>query len=296
MPDRATLIAFVSFVILGGVNFVAVRFSNRELEPMFGAGLRFASASILLTVVFLLRRQTVPRGRALIGVLLYGVLSFGGAYAFAYYALTFLPAGIGSVIFASMPLFVVILAHFHGLEQFRVRALVGAIVTLGGIAILSNPFAASSVPLLPLLAMLMSSVIAAEGTVVAKMFPPVKPIVANAIAMAAGGGLLLSLSTILSERWQLPAVAATQWAVGYLIIASAVMFALFIFVIQRWSAGSASYMAALLPLTAVIAASIMLGEPITLTIVAGGLVVLTGVYIGALAPARRVIEPAPIAG
>jgi drug/metabolite transporter (DMT)-like permease len=295
MPDRATLIAFVSFVILGGVNFVAVRFSNRELEPMFGAGLRFAVAAILLTVVFLLRRQTVPRGRALGGVLLYGVLSFGGAYAFAYYALSYLPAGIGSVIFASMPLFVVILAHFHGLEQFRVRALVGAIVTLGGIAVLSNPFAASSVPLLPLLAMLMSSVIAAEGTVVAKMFPPVKPIVANAIAMAAGGGLLLGLSTILSERWQLPAIPATRWAVGYLIIASAVMFALFIFVIQRWSAGSASYMAALLPLTAVVAASIMLGEPITLTMVIGGLVVLTGVYIGALAPTPAV-EPAPVAG
>ncbi|HEX2420725.1 MAG TPA: DMT family transporter, partial [Acidimicrobiia bacterium] len=271
MPDRATLIAFVSFVILGGVNFVAVRFSNRELDPMFGAGLRFAVAAVLLTVVFLLRRQTVPRGRALVGVLLYGVLSFGGAYAFAYYALSFLPAGIGSVIFASMPLFVVILAHFHGLEQFRVRALVGAIVTLAGIAILSNPFAASSVPLLPLLAMLMSSVIAAEGTVVAKMFPPVKPIVANAVAMAAGGGLLLGLSAILSERWQLPAITATRWAVGYLIIASAVMFALFIFVIQRWSAGSASYMAALLPLTAVLAASIMLGEPVTLTMVLGGL-------------------------
>jgi drug/metabolite transporter (DMT)-like permease len=80
-----------------------------------------------------------------------------------------------------------------------------------------------------------------------------------------------------------------------LIIASAVMFALFIFVIQRWSAGSASYMAALLPLTAVLAASIMLGEPVTLTMVLGGLVVLTGVYIGALAPTPA-IEPAPVVG
>lgn len=295
MPDRATLIAFVSFVLLGGVNFVAVRFSNRELDPMFGAGLRFAIAAVLLTAVFLLRRQEVPRGRALTGVLLYGLLSFGGAYAFAYYALSYLPAGIGSVIFASMPLFVVILAHFHGLEQFRMRALIGAIVTLGGIAILSNPFAEANVPLLPLVAMLMSAVIAAEGTVVAKMFPPVKPVVANAIGMAAGGSLLLILSLALGENWKLPAITATQLAVGYLILASAVMFALFIFVIHRWSAGSASYMAAVLPLTAVIAAAIMLGEPITLTVILGGLVVLAGVYIGALAP-NRAVEPAPVVG
>ena len=295
MPDRATLVAFVSFVILGGVNFVAVRFSNRELDPMFGAGFRFALAALLLTAVFTLRKQELPRGRALFGVLLYGLLSFGGAYAFAYYALSYLPAGIGSVIFASMPLFVVILAHFHGLEQFRMRALIGAVVTLGGIAILSNPFAEASVPLLPLLAMLASAVIAAEGTVVVKMFPPVKPLVANAVGMAAGAALLLILSLALGENWQLPAIPATQLAVTYLVIASAVMFALFIFVIQRWTAGSAAYMAAVLPLTAVIAAAILLGEPITLTMVLGGLVVLAGVYIGALAPSRA-IEPAPVVG
>ncbi|HKZ19856.1 MAG TPA: DMT family transporter [Acidimicrobiia bacterium] len=294
MPDRATLIAFVSFVILGGVNFVAVRFSNRELEPMFGAGLRFTAAALILTAVFALRRQVVPRGRALVGVLLYGVLSFFIAYAFAYYALTALPAGIGSVIFASMPLFVVFLAHFHGLERFRLRALVGAVVTLVGIAILSDPFG-SSVPLLPLLAMVASAVAAAEGTVVAKMFPPVKPAVANALAMASGGALLLLLSAVLREVWVWPELPETQLAVGYLVLASAVMFALFLFVIHRWSAGSASYMAAVLPLTAVIAAAIMLGEPITLTMVLGGLVVLAGVYIGALAPARA-IEPAPVIG
>lgn len=296
MPDRATLVAFVSFVILGGVNFVAVRFSNRELDPMFGAGFRFAVAALLLTAVFTMRRQELPRGRALTGVLLYGLLSFGGAYAFAYYALSYLPAGIGSVIFASMPLFVVILAHFHGLEQFRMRALIGAVVTLGGIAILSNPFAEASVPLLPLLAMLASAVIAAEGTVVVKMFPPVKPLVANAVGMAAGAALLLILSLALGETWQLPAIPATQLAVGYLVVASAVMFALFIFVIQRWTAGSAAYMAAVLPLTAVIAAAIMLGEPITLTMILGGLVVLAGVYIGALAPTRVVEPAAPVIG
>jgi drug/metabolite transporter (DMT)-like permease len=286
----------VSFVLLGGVNFVAVRFSNRELDPMFGAGLRFTAAALILTAAFTLRRQLVPRGRALVGVLLYGVLSFFVAYAFAYYALNTLPAGIGSVIFSSMPLFVVILAHLHGLERFRMRALVGAMVTLLGISILSDPFGTASVPLLPLLAMVASAVAAAEGTVVAKRFPPVKPLVANAIAMAAGGLLLLGLSAALGETWALPVLAETWLAVGYLALAgSALMFAIFIFVIHRWTAVAASYMAALLPVTAVIAAAIMLGEPITLTMVLGGLVVLAGVYVGALAPTRA-IEPAPVVG
>ena len=286
MPDRATLVAFVSFVVLGGVNFVAVRFSNRELAPFFGAGMRFSAAALLLTVAFVLRRQSLPRGRRLVGVLLYGFLSFTLAYAFAYSALTRLPAGIGSVIFASMPLFVVFLAHWHGLEPFRIRALVGALVTLVGIAILGDPFG-ESVPLVPLLLMLASAVVAAEGTVVNKLFPPVPPLVANAVAMALGGGLLLGLSFAFGETWSLPTRPETWWAVAYLVVASAVMFALFVFVIQRWTASSASYMAALLPVTAVLAAAPLLGEPLTLSLLIGGLIVLLGVYVGALALERR---------
>ena len=51
----------------------------------------------------------------------------------------------------------------------------------------------------------------------------------------------------------------TWLAVAYLRGGSAVMFALFVFVIQRWTASSASYMAALLPVTAVLAAASLLG-------------------------------------
>lgn len=291
MPDRATLVAFISFVVIGGVNFVAVRFSNRELEPMFGAGVRFTTASLLLTAAFVLRRQMLPRGRSLAGVLLYGFLSFTVAYAFAYTALTRLPAGIGSLIFASMPLFVVFLAHWHGLEPFRLRALGGALVTLVGIAILADPFG-ESVPLVPLFLMLASAVAAAEGTVVNKLFPPVQPLVANAVAMALGGGLLLTLSAALGEDWALPTRPETWLAVAYLVVASAVMFALFVFVIQRWTAGSASYMAALLPVTAVLAAAPLLDEPLTVALLVGGLVVLAGVYIGALRSSSD--EPVPL--
>jgi drug/metabolite transporter (DMT)-like permease len=41
-------------------------------------------------------------------------------------------------------------------------------------------------------------------------------------------------------------------------------------------------MAALLPVTAVIAAAPLLGEPLTLALLVGGIVVLAGVYIGAI--------------
>ncbi len=41
MPDALTLAAFAVAVTLGGGNLLAVRVSNRELPPFWGAGLRF---------------------------------------------------------------------------------------------------------------------------------------------------------------------------------------------------------------------------------------------------------------
>jgi hypothetical protein len=47
---RWVLAAFLAFVVLGGTNIVAVRFSNRELPPVWGSAIRFfAAAAVLAT-------------------------------------------------------------------------------------------------------------------------------------------------------------------------------------------------------------------------------------------------------
>jgi drug/metabolite transporter (DMT)-like permease len=80
-PDRATLVAFVGAAIIGGSNFVAVRFSNEEMDPMFGAAFRFALATILLLGIMALTGRRLPKGRAAAGAVIYGLLGFGLSYA-----------------------------------------------------------------------------------------------------------------------------------------------------------------------------------------------------------------------
>jgi drug/metabolite transporter (DMT)-like permease len=90
---RVTLAAFVTGAVLAGGNAIGIRFSNRELDPLWGAGLRFALAAALFAVLMVALRLAVPRGRALAGALLFGLLQFGATYALAYYALVELHAG-----------------------------------------------------------------------------------------------------------------------------------------------------------------------------------------------------------
>ena len=44
-PSTATLAAFLVSTVIFGSNFVAVRLSNQELAPFWGAALRFAVAT-----------------------------------------------------------------------------------------------------------------------------------------------------------------------------------------------------------------------------------------------------------
>ena len=82
--ERKALAAFIAMSVLAGGNAVAIRFSNRELDPLWGAALRFSLATALLVALMAAFRVSPPRGSALTGAFLYGVLAIGGAFGLAY--------------------------------------------------------------------------------------------------------------------------------------------------------------------------------------------------------------------
>jgi len=284
-PDRTTLGIFAAVVIVGGLNAVAVRYSNHELAPFWGAALRFVAAAALLFAIVLARRIRLPRGRALVGVVLYGVLGFAVSYALAYWGLVEAPAGAAAVAVSLVPLITLILAPLHGLERFRGQAIAGAVVSVVGIGVVFANQLDADVNPLSLLALLLASVAISESTIVVKWFPRSEPAATNAVAMVVGAVLLLALSVAFGEPRVVPRQAETLAALGYLIvIGSVLMFMGFLYVLTRWTASAVTYGLVLMPLVAVPAASFLRNEPVDGIFVAGGALVLAGVYLGAIAP------------
>ncbi|MGH9052254.1 MAG: EamA family transporter, partial [Acidimicrobiia bacterium] len=227
-----TLGAFAAVVVIGGSNFVAVRFSNQELPPFFGAGLRFAAAALLFLAIVGVRRIPLPRGQALLGTLLYGMLAFTAAYALAYWALLELPAGIAGLIMSSVPLLTFFFALIHGIESFRWRSLAGGTLAIAGITVLLSAPLTFSIPFTSVLAMVGAAACAAEAGVVIKRFPPSHPVATNGLAMAIGTAFLLFISAVNGEPWSLPDRGATWVAVAYLVLLGSVgLFALYLFVL-----------------------------------------------------------------
>jgi drug/metabolite transporter (DMT)-like permease len=280
-PDRLTLLVFVIVVVLGGINAVWIRVSNRELDPVWGATWRFGLAAIIFFSIMVALRLPFPKGRALLGALIYGLIGMGFGFALIYYGLNVVSAGVGQVIIALTPLLTFFFALAHKLERFRSIGLIGALVAVVGIGIGFGEQLSASVPLLPLLAMVGGAACFAESNVIVKLFPGAHPITTNAVASAVGALFLFGLSTLLGERQSLPQEPVTWVALVYLAaVGTVVLFALSLLVLMRWTASAAAYQNVLFPFDTVFVAALALGEPVTWPLLIGGLLVLAGVFIG----------------
>ncbi|MBI3522002.1 MAG: DMT family transporter [Chloroflexi bacterium] len=292
--ERVTAAAFVLAVVIGGLNFVAVRYSNEQLPPFWGATLRFGVAAALFFLLALLLRLDLPRGRALVGVLLYGALGFGASYAFIYWGLLAAPAALASVLTSLVPLLTVVLAAMHGLERLDWRRLAGGLVAAGGIALVFVDQLGSAVPLASLLALLAAALCIAESGVLAKLFPRAHPVATNAVGMSAGTAVLAALTLLTGESRALPAAPATWVALAYLVLVGSMgLFALYLFILGRWTASATSFILVFFPIITIAAGVVLRDERVSGAFVVGVAIVLGGVYLGALARGRPVAGPPP---
>jgi drug/metabolite transporter (DMT)-like permease len=286
-PDASTLLAFAGAAVFAGGNAVAIRLGLAELAPFWGAAVRFLCASLILFAVVIAMRLALPRGRALVGAVVYGFLNFGLGYMFLYQALIEVTAGTVMVVLAIVPLLTLVLAVLQRVERFHVQGLIGAILAVIGIAIVfRDSIGVASVG--SLLAVLVAALSFAEVNIVIKKFPRVHPLVENAVGMAVGGGFLLILSLALGEARGIPGDPWTLYSLVYLIVFGSIgVFVLYLILLGRWTATGASYVLLVAPLVTVVLGAVILDEPAGPVFLIGGAAVLAGVYVGAFMRRRE---------
>ena len=134
-PDRSVLIALVLFIIFGGGASVAIRITYAELPPFWAAASRFILAALVFWAIAFFKRIPLPKGRALMGALLFGTLTVGLAFLLISLGLVATPASRYQILMATVPLLTVFLSALHGIEAISVRGVLGSLLAVGGIAI-----------------------------------------------------------------------------------------------------------------------------------------------------------------
>jgi drug/metabolite transporter (DMT)-like permease len=268
--------------VITALNPIAIRFSNRELAPIWGAGLRLMIMAALLGLVMRVLRLELPRGRALRGALLYGALGYGCAVGLTYYGLVQVHAGLGQLFFALVPLATLLVAALQGQERLHRPALAGALGALTGVAVLAQTHLDGALPPLSLLALLASVLCVSQAAVLVRRFPPVHVVTMNAVATFAAVFVLVPAALVAGEPIVLPEQGPTWLALAFGVVGGALLFVLYVFVLKRWAASRAAYLFVLAPFLTFVVSARLDDEPLGPSLLVGGAFIVGGVYVGAL--------------
>jgi drug/metabolite transporter (DMT)-like permease len=297
-PGRRTLVAFIIMILAGSGTPLAIRLTYGEMPPLWSGAARFMVGAVISWCILFVFKLEMPKGRALIGPFLFGVLSVGGAYVLICWGLVKTTASLYQVLMALIPLLTLFFASLHRLEPLTRRGLIGSLLAVVGIAIAVGSSSGVEVAIPNLLAIIVAAGLMAEAGIVVKRFPRSHPISTCAVAMTVGSIILGATSLLSGERWIIPTRIETWLGFGYLIIISnLVSFLLFLFILKQWTASRTSFSFVVAPLVTVIVATTLAGEQITWNFMLGGVLVLSGVLFGALLsfkPRGGTVEPQPL--
>jgi len=296
-PPRRRLLPWLSLLVVWvvwGSTYLAMRVVVREMPPLAAAGTRFGVAGTAMGLVALAldRRHGWPgrrqwRDYAFIGVLL---LSVGNALVM--WAERTVPSGIAALIVATVPVWILLLDGLRpGGEPWTARVWVGTAVGLLGVALVARPGgevdAAHGAAIAALQVACLSWTI---GSLYAQSVTKRLPLAsAAAIEMLAGSIVSLAASRLLGEDWsRMAAASARAWGgVGYLVVfGSLVGFTAFAYCLNELPAATVGTYAYVNPVVAVVLGGVVLGEPLTPGLLAGGGLILLSVVLTTLRKRR----------
>lgn len=132
--------AYVVCAVVWGTTWFAIRvcIGDGGYPVMEAAALRFAIATaVLIPLIKVLRIRELPRSRAQWGWLAFaGVLDALG-YSLVYLGETRVPGGLAAVLYGVQPLVLAVLLAMTKMEPVRPGAVIGALISIAGVAMLS---------------------------------------------------------------------------------------------------------------------------------------------------------------
>lgn len=275
MSFRDTLLVLV-VVALWGINFVSSKIGVSEFPPLFLMFLRFTLvAAVLLPFV------RVPRGR-MGGIAILSVILGGVHFPLMFNGIKGLDAATTSVVAQLQVPFASLLAAVFFRDTLGWRRAGGMVVAFAGVLLIAGePRLAASLG--PLLLVVSASFAFAAANVQIKRLGAVDGFTLNAWMALFAAPMLLVLSLIL-EDGQWDAVTHATWrgwaALLYIVVAATIIaYGLWYYLIGKYDVNQAVPYMLLIPVFGVLSGVAVLGEPLTWTLVIGGLLTVAGVGV-----------------
>jgi drug/metabolite transporter (DMT)-like permease len=272
--------------IVWGSTYLAIRVTVETLPPLLTSGVRFMLAGAVIYVVLLARKGRgavrVERAHILPAALIGGALVLGGN-GLVMVAEKDVPSGLASLIIAAVPLWVVVMRGATG-ESIAHGTLAGVLVGFAGVALLLLPGGAEGERggIAGFLLLVAASLSWATGTFLAsKVDLPRNPFLSTSTQMLLGGALCIPAGLAIGEAGDVDLANVSGdslIAFAYLVlVGSLVAFTAYVWLLQHAPVSKVATYAYVNPVIAICLGAVILSEEITLTIVAGALVIVASV-------------------
>jgi drug/metabolite transporter (DMT)-like permease len=275
--------------LLWGTTWAAIRIGLQGVPPFLGVSLRFAIAGVLLfALAFRMRVRFGAERREKALWVVNALFSYCISYGVVYWAEQWVPSGLGSVLFATFPLFVSIIARFAlPAERLGPAAILGLLIGFGGVAVIfSEDLAALGGPGVAQAALvfLISPLSAATASVAikkwgARIHPLSITTVPMVISAAVMGAVAAMFERSAAVTWDVPSVGALLYLA---VFGSAVTFSLYFWLLKHTTAIRVSLIAYTTPVIAVTVGAVFLDEPVTARMLVGTVLVIGGVALAGL--------------
>jgi drug/metabolite transporter (DMT)-like permease len=203
-------------------------------------------------------------------------------YGLVFWGEQFIDSGVSAVLFSTMPFFVVLFSFILiGKDAVYLTHIAGIALSLFGTYFIYDPdFSVNPEFIWGFGAILLSAVVSSYMAVYVKVHAGQIPAITNTAVQMLVAGIVLSAISVLFEpiadiRWSATGFAAVMY-LG--IVGSAIAFALYMWVIKRVSPLTASIIPLLTPIVAIIIGWLILHERMTIQILTGCGLILTGIY------------------
>jgi drug/metabolite transporter (DMT)-like permease len=284
MNERTGVLIAVLSSALGGGAAVATRFLVGSVDPVTIAAVRFGGGALCLLPLALLLRPKFPARTDWPAVAGLGFLFYAVFIVFYNLALSYTTVGRGTLALSTLPVMTMVAGALLGVEALSARKTTGVLMATGGVALALT----ASLGTAPERAWRGDLIMAGATLCMALYNVFARPYIARSSAlgfltlgMAAGGGALIALCLVTGRTDVLLSFDMTQTLMGVYLAAGggALGFFLWVVALRHASPTRVANTITVNPLIAMASGTMLLGEPVTVTLVLGLVAVCAGVWV-----------------
>lgn len=284
----------VALSVLWGGSFFFAEVALAALRPFTVVFARVGLAALALVVVLCLTGRRLPRDiGAWRAYLVMGALNNLIPFSLIVWGQTAIASGLAAILNATTPLFTVLLAHVLTRdEKLSGGRLAGVLFGIAGVVVMIGPEALAGVGLYVAaqIAVLVAALSYAGAGIFGRRFRDDPPLVTAAGQLIATAVMMAPLALIVDRPWTLAMPGLDIWGavIGLALLSTAVAYVLYFRILATAGATNLLLVTFLIPVSAVLLGTVVLGERLVPVQLAGmaliglGLAAIDGRLLGVL--------------